>query len=283
MEQFINWWQHLPEDIDPVFLQLGVVQIRYYGLMYLFSFLAVYALILYRLKNQEGPFTKKIIDDYTTWAIIGVLLGARLGYAFFYNAAYFMIHPLEVFWPVQTIDGQAYFGISGMSYHGGLIGGVAATMLFCRRHGLNGMKLIEFIVPAFPLGYTFGRLGNFLNGELYGRLTQKWWGMYFPYAPSYELRHPSQLYEAFFEGIVLFLILWPLRKKKLFDGAMFSIYIMGYGIVRFAIEFFRQPDEHIGFVIQALSLGQLLCLVMIVFGIGFFITTKNQAKVKNGP
>lgn len=148
--------------------------------------------------------------------------------------------------------------------------------MFCKRHKLNLWKFIDFFIPAVPLGYMFGRLGNFLNGELYGRVTDVWWGMYFPQALSYQLRHPSQLYEAFFEGVVLFIILWSLRQKGIADGFLFSIYLIGYGCVRFFIEFFRQPDEHLGFLLWSLSMGQILCLLMMAVGV---LLIRKQKKV----
>jgi len=204
------------------------------------------------------------------------LIGARLGYALFYNFFYYAAHPLEIFWPVQVVDGKTVFGISGMSYHGGLIGIIIVSVMFCKRHKLNLWKFIDFFIPAVPLGYMFGRLGNFLNGELYGRVTDVWWGMYFPQALSYQLRHPSQLYEAFFEGVVLFIILWSLRQKGIADGFLFSIYLIGYGCVRFFIEFFRQPDEHLGFLLWSLSMGQILCLLMMAVGV---LLIRKQKKV----
>lgn len=274
MENMISFWQTLPERIDPVFLQLGPIQIRYYGLMYLLSFLVFYALIRYRVKRQEKDFTKEHVDDYLTWAIVGVLVGARLGYALFYNFNYYIAHPIEIFWPVHTSGGETYFGLSGMSYHGGLVGAFLSTIWFCFRRKIKVMEFVDFIIPAVPLGYMFGRIGNFLNGELFGRVTQLSWEMYFTSASSYELRHPSQLYEAFFEGLVLFLILWPLRKKPMASGSMFYLYLIGYGLVRFLIEFVREPDAHIGFVLATLSMGQVLCLVMILFGAACLLKTK---------
>jgi len=281
MEQLINWWQHIPERINPVFLQLGPVQIRYYGLMYMLSFLAAYFFARFRIKNEKAFFVRQQMDDYITWAILGVLIGARLGYVFFYKIDYFLLRPLEIFWPVQMVDGKAFVGISGMSYHGGLIGVTLSTILFCKKHKINLWSFADFIVPGVALGYTFGRIGNFLNGELYGRVTSVPWGMYFVYAPTYELRHPSQLYEAFFEGIILFFLLWSLRKEISFSGFLFWVYCIGYGTVRFFIEMFRQPDEHLGFVIGHFSMGQLLCLEMILIGSYFII--RNRTKVINIP
>src|SRR4030066_2248915 len=137
-------------------------------------------------------------------------------------------------------------------------------------------RLTDLLIPAIPLGYTFGRIGNFINGELYGRVTSKSWGMYFPLDPDNLLRHPSQLYEAFFEGIILFVILWSIRKKNIFKGFFLSAYLIGYGSVRFFIEFTREPDEQIGFIAGSLTMGQILCIIMILSGIGIFYIRKKE-------
>jgi phosphatidylglycerol:prolipoprotein diacylglycerol transferase len=150
-----------------------------------------------------------------------------------------------------------------MSYHGGIIGVIIMSVLFCRKRKFDFWKFADLISPAIPLGYTFGRIGNFINGELFGRVTAVPWGMYFPLDPTQSLRHPSQLYEAFFEGIFLFAVLWALREKKLFDGALLGFYIFGYGFIRFMIEFFREPDYMVG----PISIGQFLCLLMMLGGI----------------
>ncbi len=167
--------------------------------------------------------------------MIGVIIGGRFGYALFYNFGYYFQHPLEIILPFDFSHGIRFVGLSGMSYHGGLIGVVLASILFCRKYKIKFWHFGDMLCPAVPLGYTFGRIGNFINGELYGRVTDVPWGMYFPLDPSQSLRHPSQLYEALFEGIVLFILLWLIRKKKMFDGFLIGIYICGYGFVRFFI------------------------------------------------
>jgi phosphatidylglycerol:prolipoprotein diacylglycerol transferase len=278
MNEFFLRWQHLPEDIDPVFLSLGALQLRYYGLMYLASILVFYALARYRIKKESKVYSLALLDDFLSWGIIGVLLGARLGYVLFYNLAYYIGRPLEIFWPISMVDGQATFGISGLSYHGGLAGLILATWLFCRRRRIDAIAFVDFFVPAAPLGYMFGRIGNFLNSELYGRVTASPWGMYFPTAPTYELRHASQLYEAFFEGLVLFVLLWGLRKKDMFSGALLAIYLMGYAFVRFFIEYWREPDEQVGFVFRHLSMGQMLCLIMFLAGFWYYLFRQRVSK-----
>jgi phosphatidylglycerol:prolipoprotein diacylglycerol transferase len=156
-----------------------------------------------------------------------------------------------------------FTGISGMSYHGGVIGVVLVSVFFLRKRKIDFWKFIDLMVPSIPLGYTFGRIGNFINGELFGRVTTIPWGMYFPLDPTLSLRHPSQLYEAFFEGIFLFIVLWSMRKKKYFDGYLLGLYIFGYGLVRFTIEFFREPD----FMVGLISIGQVLCALMMATGL----------------
>ena len=165
-----------------------------------------------------------------------------------------------------------------MSYHGGLIGVIIASLIYTRKAGLNWLDMADLYVTVIPMGYTFGRLGNFINGELFGRVTTSPLGMYFPLAPGPELRHPSQLYEAFFEGIFLFIILWNLRNIIKARGGMLGLYLIGYGLVRFVIEFFRQPDAHIGFVMGSFSMGQLLCVAMIITGASLYLFLSKRNK-----
>lgn len=262
----MKWWQHIPENIDPNLFTIGSFPIRYYGLMYIVAFSTVYLLVLYRLKNREYNYTKETIQDYSFQAILGVVIGARLGYVLFYDFSYFMSSPLKIILPFDFTNGFHFTGISGMSFHGGLLGYALATVLFCGRNNIKVWNFADLFAPAIPLGYTFGRIGNFINGELYGRVTDVAWGMYFPMDRKQQLRHPSQLYEAFFEGICLFVILWLLRNKRPFNGFTSCLYLVGYGIARFSIEYFRKPDDHLGFVLGPFTMGQLLCLSMILVG-----------------
>lgn len=269
---FWFWWQNLPAHISPVIFQIGSFKLQYYGLMYILAFGCTYALALYRQKREPRfAMTKGNVQDLTTALILGLLIGARLGYVLFYNLPYYLQHPLEIIFPFRFENGLQFIGISGMSYHGGLIGTIIAGAWYCRRNEIVFRTAIDLIVPVIPLGYTFGRLGNFINGELYGRVTTHPIGMHFPLAAGSGLRHPSQLYEAFFEGIFLFLIMWRLKRIKRPAGAMLAFYLIGYGFIRFVIEFFRQPDAHIGFVFLALSMGQLLCAAMVLGGILLYL------------
>jgi phosphatidylglycerol:prolipoprotein diacylglycerol transferase len=266
MQGFLNWWQHLPENIDPYIVEIGSFRIGWYGMMYVVAFVLAYLLSLHRIKHEEFGYTKETLQDFLVWAAAGLILGARVGYVLFYNLDYYLDNPLEIFLPFSIRGGFRFTGISGMSYHGGLIGTLIAGGLFLRRRRMGFWSFTDFFIPVIPLGYTFGRLGNFINSELYGRATSVPWGMYFPSANGESLRHPSQLYEAFFEGIVLFAVLWPLRKRVPFTGFYLALYLMGYGTARFFIEFVREPDSHLGLVLGPMSMGQVLSSAMILGG-----------------
>ena len=277
MSEFWDWWQHLPQQISPVIFEIGWFRLQYYGLMYIVAFALTYFLVLYRVKREARfEFSKNQVNDLTTYVILGLIIGARLGYVLFYNLSYYIRHPLEIVLPFSFSNGFTFTGISGMSYHGGLIGILLMAFWYVRKAKLNYWDAVDLYVPVVPLGYTFGRLGNFINGELFGRTTTAAIGMYFPQAPDKTLRHPSQLYEAFFEGIFLFVILWSIRKFKVPRGAMLALYVIGYGIVRFVIEFFREPDSHLGFVLSFFSMGQILCALMIAGGIGLYIYLRQK-------
>jgi phosphatidylglycerol:prolipoprotein diacylglycerol transferase len=281
MDKWIEIWQHLPAHISPNLFEVGAFQIRYYSLMYLVAFFVTYMLVSYRIKQEGHHYSDEIIQDFFVWGIVGLILGARLGYVLFYQFDYYMRNPLEILLPFDFKQGFSFVGISGMSYHGGAVGVLVAAVIFCRKRAIKFWNFADLFCPAIPLGYTFGRIGNFINGELYGRMTDVPWGMYFPLDPTHQLRHPSQLYEAFFEGIVLFVILWSLRKKKTFDGFFFSLYLFAYGLVRFSIEFLREPDMHLGFIWASLSMGQLLCLMMMGAGMGIFAYRRSAVSVRH--
>lgn len=286
MNEFWNWWQHLPERIDPVIFGIGSFKLQYYGMMYLVAFAIAYLLALYRIKREDRwHLPIEHLQGLITAMIIGLIIGARLGYVVFYNFSYYMLHPLEIVLPVSFKGGLHFTGISGMSYHGGLICTIIGAWWYIRKHRLDFWQISDLIIPCIPAGYTFGRIGNFINGELWGRTTDVLWGMYFPteaeafgegIVPVLHLRHPSQLYEAFGEGIVLFAFLWSIRNRFSFPGAMLPIYLMGYGIIRFLIEYLRQPDEHLGFVLLSFSMGQLLCAAMILTGIILLIMRRRS-------
>jgi phosphatidylglycerol:prolipoprotein diacylglycerol transferase len=278
MDQFIRFWQHIPEHIDPFIFEIGSFRLGWYGLMYIVAFGVVYLMCLHRIKHEGFPYTKELLQDLFVWVVMGLIVGARLGYVVFYNPGYYASHPLEIFLPFSLEGGFRFTGISGMSYHGGLIGCVTAGIWFLRKRKIAVWPFADFIFPGGPLGYTFGRLGNFINGELYGRATDAPWGMYFPSDPTATLRHPSQLYEAFFEGVFLFALLWLWRRRFPFPGASLAIYLIGYGTVRFFIEFVRQPDAHLGTVLGPFSMGQVLCFAMITAGAVLGLWLRSRAR-----
>jgi phosphatidylglycerol:prolipoprotein diacylglycerol transferase len=260
---------------------IGSLQLRYYSMMYLVAVTIVYFLTLYRIKNEKYNYTAENIQDYLVWAMIGVILGGRFGEVLIYNPAYYAQHPLEIIIPFSFSNGVRFTGISGMSYHGGLIGVFIASVIFCRKYKIAFWNFTDLLIAAVPLGFTFGRLGNFINGELYGRITTVPWGMYFPLDPLQALRHPSQLYEALLEGILLFIVLWLIRKKSKFDGFLVGIYIFGYGLARFIAEFFREPDYNVDIIVATISIGQVLCLIMMIVGIALLMWRKYYAQTLN--
>ena len=300
MEFFLNFYQNMPLHINPTAFEFGFFQIGWYALSYLVGFLVVYGLLKYRIKRKEegtqifnfqfliskqfknfnAQNSKQTLDNkyqiiatFFIYAICGVLIGGRLGYILFYNLPYYLNYPLEIISPYD-FQNHISVGIYGMSYHGGLIGVIIAAWIFCRRYGVNFLQLADFIVPAVPAGYFFGRIGNFLNGELFGRIADSAWGMYFFDGKNIFLRYPSQLIEAFLEGTLIFFILWFSRNKKYLENKRLFFYLILYGIARFFAEFFREPDEQIGFLAGFLTLGQMFSLVMVFTGLLAFIFRK---------
>ena len=278
----LTWWQTLPSKMDPVLVSIGPVTIYWYSTMYLVAFGVVY--LLCRKKIKSNSFTKinlEQLEDLLSWCFIGLLIGARIGYVLFYNFEYYISNPLEIIIPFKYYDGNWVFtGIAGMSYHGGVIGVVSAIWLYSRKLKLHLFELSDFLTAAIPMGYFFGRIGNFINGELYGRVTEASIGMYFPNAGGQSLRHPSQLYEALFEGIILYYVINFFNKHKEL-GFNSGAYVVGYGFVRFFIEYFRQPDAHLGFIFFNLSMGQILCIVMMLCGLYiWYLGNKETAKAQ---
>lgn len=258
-------------QLDPIAFEIGAFQVRWYSLSYLTAFLTVYLLIIWRTRKDlraskvAGKLgSNGLIEEMFIFALVGMLIGSRLGYLFFYDFSEFVQTPLSSLFGTEN---GTFTGLFGFSYHGGLMGIILAGLIFCKKNNFSFLELADFVVPAIPLGYMWGRIGNFMNGELFGRPTELPWGMNFPLDQTNLLRHPSQLYEAFFEGLLLFLILWPVRNKKIPKGGFLGIYLLGYGLSRFIIEFFRQPDPQLGYVILGLTMGQLLCFGMIIVGI----------------
>jgi phosphatidylglycerol:prolipoprotein diacylglycerol transferase len=256
--------------MDPVLLRLGPwrigswdfgpLEIRWYGFMYLLGFAAAYLVIRSELKRKRGPIPYQAADDLLFYLIVGLLVGARFGYALFYNLPSYAAAPWEIL----------FLWHGGMSFHGGLVGMVVAGWIFARSRNVLFLDLADIGALAAPIGLLLGRVGNFINCELFGRVTTVPWGVVFVDGGPLS-RHPSQLYEAFFEGLVLFILLWRLRTKTRRHGQILGIFLMCYGVFRFFIEFFREPDVQLGFISYGLTMGQVLCLAMIVASIGLFI------------
>lgn len=251
---------HYP-DINPIAFQLGLIKVHWYGLMYLVGFVSAWGLALYRARRSQKGWNAAQVGDLIFYGILGVVIGGRLGYMIFYDFFNFIANPLTIF--------AVWYG--GMSFHGGLIGVAIAMWFFSRRIKKQWMDVIDFTVPLVPLGLAVGRIGNFINGELWGRVTIAYWGMVFPNAGPFP-RHPSQLYELFLEGILLFVIVWRFSAKLRPRFAVTSSFLLFYGLFRFTVEFFRQPDPQLGYIaFDWLTMGQLLSLPMIIGGgLGFW-------------
>ena len=251
--------------IDPILIEYGPLRVSWYGLMYVFGFLIAYCLVLYQIRRKNFGLSKPEIENLFFYLIIGLAVGARLGYVVFYNLGLYFQDPLEIF--------AIWHG--GMSFHGGLIGLVVVGILFARKNNKSFWKLADLLTVTAPIGLALGRIGNFINGELYGRVTQVPWGMVFPSGGPLP-RHPSQLYESALEGFLLFAILWRLKDKKIPEGGILPLFLIFYGIFRFFIEFFREPDAQLGFVLGPFSMGQVLCFLMILGGIALYSFLKKR-------
>ena len=246
-------------SIDPIAFSVGPLAVRWYGLMYLAGFAAGWWLGVRRIARGQAPITRAQLDDLLFLIVLGVILGGRLGYVLFYKPGYYAAHPLEIF----------YIWQGGMSFHGGLLGVMLAMVFAARRHGVDWLRLMDFIAPLCPLGFAAGRLGNFINAELPGRVTDLPWGMVFPGAGDAP-RHPSQLYQFALEGVVLFIFLWWFSSKPRPRGQVSAMFLLGYGVLRFIAEFGREPDSFIGYLALGLTMGQWLCLAMIAGGAALF-------------
>ena len=251
-------------QINPVALQLGPVAVHWYGLTYLVAFALFYALARQRLAHlpyariqQPAPWRASDVEDLLFWGVCGVIAGGRLGYCLFYKPAYYASHPLEIF--------AVWHG--GMSFHGGMLGVIAAMMLWAWRRQRPWLQVTDLIAPCVPLGLASGRIGNFINGELWGRPASADlpWAMIFRGAGNVP-RHPSQLYQALLEGALLFILLWLYARQPRRTGQVRGAFLLGYGLMRFAAEYFREPDAHLGLLGLGLSMGQWLCLPMIAIG-----------------
>jgi len=256
-------------QFDPIAFSLGPVAVRWYGLMYLIAFLAFFALGRLRLRDpahvRASGLDARTLEDLLFYGVLGVVLGGRLGYVIFYKPLYYLQHPLEAFAVWQ----------GGMSFHGGLIGVLVAIAWLCQRRGLRFLPVMDFVAPLVPLGLAAGRMGNFINGELWGRASSLPWAMVFPQAGDGVARHPSQLYQFAGEGLLLFVLLWIVSARPQATGRVSGLFLLGYGVLRFLAEFAREPDAFLGFPIPGFTMGQLLCMPMAAAGL--FLIRRSRA------
>jgi phosphatidylglycerol:prolipoprotein diacylglycerol transferase len=258
-------------QFDPVAFSLGPLAVRWYGLMYLVGFALFWWLGRLRARDAWRGMSRQDVEDLLFFGVLGVIIGGRLGYVLFYKPGYYLEHPLEalMLWK------------GGMASHGGIIGVIAVMWLFARGRGKSFLKVADFVVPLVPLGLAVGRLGNFINGELWGRAADPsvWpWAMVFPQAGDGVPRHPSQLYQAALEGVLLFVILWLYSGKPRPPGCVGSAFLIGYGALRFVAEFGREPDAFLGLLALRLSMGQWLSLPMIIAGVALFVYFRSSPR-----
>ena len=256
-------------QIDPVALQLGPLSIHWYGLTYLVGFGLFLWLGALRLKHPpfaslsgDGAWSRRDVDDILFWGVLGVVLGGRLGYCLFYKPGFYLAHPLEILSVWQ----------GGMSFHGGLMGVIVAMVWFARSRQRPWLEVADFVAPCVPTGLAAGRIGNFINGELWGRVADPAlpWAMVFRGAGDVP-RHPSQIYQFLLEGLLLFALLWWFAQRPSARGQVAAVFLMGYGVLRFVAEFFREPDQFLGLLALNLSMGQWLCVPMVLLGVGLWL------------
>jgi phosphatidylglycerol---prolipoprotein diacylglyceryl transferase len=257
-------------QIDPVFFQIGPLQFRWYGLMYIIGFACAFFIALNMIRRKGYDMSRAELEDLFTYSIAGLIIGARVGYCLFYSFSFYIQHPLKIF---AVWEG-------GMSFHGGLIGLVLAGAMFARRNRKPLLVLSDMGALAATPGLFFGRMGNFINAELYGRVTDVPWAMVFPGGGPLP-RHPSQLYEALSEGVLLFLILYLMSRKVQTRGVLISCFLMFYGAMRFFLELFREPDPQLGLILGLVTMGQVLCLGMVAAGLALLAYVLKSRRVSS--
>ncbi len=274
----MDFWRHIYDHFDPVAFSIGPFHVHWYGIMYVLALLTALMAAKWFVKHDHYPVDDKTLDAFFIYVEIGVILGARLGYILFYDphTSWYLTHPWEIFNPFH---GGTFTGISGMSYHGAVIGFLIGAWLFARKSHTSFWMWMDLVALSVPVGYIFGRIGNFLNQELVGRETDAAWGIYV----GHVLRHPSQLYEAVLEGVVVGLILFFYRKYQKFEGELIALYAILYGLARFAAECWRAPDIQLGFICCGwMTMGQVLSLIMIGVGIvAYGLLKKRGAPVRS--
>ncbi len=270
----MDFWNHIYEHFDPIAVNFGFLSVHWYGIMYVLALLSALWFAKFIIKKDTLAIDDALIDSFFIWIEIGVILGARVGYILFYdpNTTYYLTHPWQIFNPF--INGE-FVGIRGMSYHGAIVGALIAALLFSQRHPGKIYPLLDLAGLAVPVGYIFGRIGNFLNQELVGRATDMPWGIYVDGV----LRHPSQLYEALLEGVAVALLLYLYRSRKQFNGELFALYGILYGLARFIAEFYREPDVQLGYICCGwMSMGQLMSLLMTLFSVGMYLFIQKHSR-----
>ena len=252
-------------NFDPVAFEVFSLEIRWYSLAYIFGI--VLGWIYCKKKLIKDPIVRDLFDDFITYLIIGIILGGRIGYALFYNFSYYINNPLEI---LMVWNG-------GMSFHGGLIGVILSCLIFGKKHKINSFIFLDLVALSAPIGIFFGRIANFINGELVGKITTVPWSVVFP-SIDMAARHPSQIYEAFFEGIILFFILNYLFRRRYIvtPGKLSALFLIFYSLFRYSLEFFRVPDPQIGFLFLNSTLGQIISLLFFVIGVLLFYLKKNE-------
>jgi len=271
-------WNNIYSTFDPVAFNVFGISVHWYGIMYAIALLSAISIAHWIIKKDNLDISKDALDSYIWWVEIGVILGARLGYIIFYdpNVIYYLTNPWQIFNPFAS-DGT-FIGISGMSYHGALAGFIIASYFWCRKNKISFWFMSDIAALAVPLGYIFGRIGNFINQELVGRVTDVSWGIYV----NGILRHPSALYEAFLEGFVVFIIIYLVRTKKQFDGQLGLLYVALYSIMRIIAEIFRQPDVQLGFLFGTnwLTMGMIISGFFVIFCSILYIFVYKKYKVR---
>lgn len=255
--------------IDPVFLRIGPLEMRWYGLMYILAFTASYLVIKAAVRKRGLPLSNDGIADLVFAVAVGIILGGRIGYILFYNLSFYLANPLKLF----------YVWEGGMSFHGGFAGALISGIIFCRKRQLNFLEVADLAFLTAPIGLMFGRIGNFINGELYGRVTDVPWGIVFPDGGNLP-RHPSQLYEAILEGPIAFLLLWLLWRAKRPAGTVLWAFIGLYGLFRTVVELFREPDQQIGYIGGVFSMGQILSFPMFLAGVSMVLYLNRKGSVR---
>jgi phosphatidylglycerol:prolipoprotein diacylglycerol transferase len=273
----VNFWQNIYAQFDPVAFRLGMFSVHWYGMLYVSALISAIVIAKWFVKKDKLPISLHMVDSYFLWAELAIILGARIGWVLIYSPdkGYYLTQPWQIFNPFSNGE---FVGIRGMSYHGAVFGFLAVTFIYAKKYRYPIWKLLDLAAISVPLAYVLGRIGNFLNQELVGRVTDVSWGIYVDGV----LRHPSQLYEAFLEGFLVFVVIFIYRKYKKYDGELIAVYGIAYSTGRFIAEFFREPDSQIGFVFGGwMTAGQVLSIVIIVIGVSLYMyIVKKNINVK---